>query len=124
MALTIAEVAHPNAAQTVLSAFAPFKAKIIDVTFDDDYPTLGEPLTAVALGWNGVFGAIPLSLAANADAELAFPVHVAPNASQSQVTIQGYHYDGDATGDPVPLGEITDEDDLTGFSVRLLVIGF
>lgn len=122
MAVTIAEVSNPNGAQTEFP-FGIYKARIVDVTFDNSYVTTGEPLTAINLGWNGIFGAIPLTQAGNAAGTLAMPVHIKPNSTLSQVTIQLLRYDGASAG-KASLEEAANAFDASLFTVRLLVIGF
>lgn len=122
MAVTVADVANPNGAQTELSAFAPFRARFIDVTFDNSYVTTGEPLTTAMLGWNVLFGAIPLGLASNAAGTLSMPVVVKSNAAQSQLTLQLQRYDGASAG-KASLEEAANAFDASLFTVRLLVLG-
>lgn len=121
MAVTIAEVAHPNAAQTEFP-FGIYKARIIDVTFDASYVTTGEPLTAASLGWNGVVYSFP-SLAMNAAGTLGMPVYAEANATQSQLTLQLLRYDGASAG-KASLEEAANAFDASLFTARLLVIGY
>lgn len=60
MAFTIAQVANPQGAQTDIP-MAPFKGRVIDITFGAGYPTGGESLTATQLGWSSLAGVIQMS---------------------------------------------------------------
>lgn len=121
MALTLAEVSHPNAGQTTFS-FGPFKATFKTVTFDNSYPTTGEIVTAAALGWNGLIGAICFSGGiANTAGTLAHVIVARPDAAQSQVALQAIE-----TGTAVdsPLKEATNAADLSTYSAVFLFIGY
>lgn len=123
MALTVTNVSTPNAQINEFS-LGPYKARMIDVTFDAAYLTTGEVLTADSLGWNQVFGVIELVPPSLSDGTLMMPARVQKNTANTQLTFQAYQYDGDATGDAVPLQETTSAFDASTYSGRYLVLGY
>lgn len=121
MPLTIAEVANPNAGQTVTELFG-LKAKMVDVTFDNSYLATGELLTAAALGWDSVQGAIVVQGASNAAGTLFSPLVIKANAAQTQLTLQLERYDGASVGKAF-LEEVANAVDASAFSARIIVLG-
>lgn len=124
MAVTVNQVTTPNSGQT-WGSLGPFDTVIVDVVMDSSYLTAGEVVTAAQLGLTGVIGAIPLTLLTNRASTNTFaqPVHVFPNAAQTQLTIQAYRYDGASAGKAF-LEEVANAVDLSTYTVRLMVIGF
>ncbi len=118
MPLTVAEVTHPNS-QTTEIAIAPFKAKIIDITFDSSYLTTGEVLTAAQLGWNTI-QFVWCENAVNVAGTLAVNLVARPNTTRTQVAIQAYE-----TAGTVDLShkEVTSAADLSTYTARVVVFG-
>lgn len=71
MGLTISQVTTPNAPFTEF-AFGPFRARLVDVTWDSAYLVGGERLTAASLGWSNVYGAMPFTTPVADDGALAY----------------------------------------------------
>lgn len=121
MPLTIANVTHPNQS---ISEFqlGPWKARLIDVTFDSSYLTTGEVLTAAQLGWVQIHGAIVVELGSNrgSTGTLALDVNVRANAARTQVTVQAYETAGTVD---TPHKEVTSAQDISAYTCRLLVFG-
>ncbi len=120
MALTVAQVAHPNS-QISETEFLGYKARLVTITFDASYLTTGEVLTAADLGWNGLIGAIAVSGVGNAAGTLSVTTVVRPNAAQSQLTFQAQETAGTVD---TPHKEVTSAADLTGYAGTFIVIGF
>lgn len=119
MALTITEVKNPN---SIISEFPVFdrKGRIVDVTFDSSYPTGGEILTARQLGWHVITGVIPLTLASTASGTTALAVSGHP-ASPAQDSVALRLFESATAGNP--MAEIGSGDNVSTFTVRLLVLG-
>lgn len=120
MALTIANVSHPNQ-QVTEWPFGPFKCRLINVTFDNSYLTTGEVLTAATLGWNQIHGAIALDGGITTSTGTVMANIVArPNAARTQIAFQAYETAG--TVDTAHK-EVTSATDLSTYSGRFLIIG-
>lgn len=121
MALTIANVTHPNQIMTEFD-FGPWRARMIDVTFDSSYLTTGEVLTAANLGWQQIHGALVIQHATNrgSSSTAMTPVVVIPNTTRTQVTIQAYET---AAATDTPFKEVTSAQDQSAYVCRLLVFG-
>ncbi len=119
MAITIADVATPNAAQT--SGLNQFKWRFKDITFDNSYPTTGEVVTATQVNLNMLVGVIP-GLAVTSDGAAALPVYGEVNSTGSQATLQIYRYDGASAG-KASLEEAANTFDASTFTVRLWFFG-
>lgn len=119
MALTIAEVSNPNSGQSVTEFFG-LKAKMIDITFDNSYLTTGEVLTAAALGWDSVQGAITVWDPALADGTLSVSTVVKPNTARTQLTFQAQ--ETAATVD-TSFKEVTSTADLSLYTGRFIILG-
>lgn len=121
MALTLANVSHPN---QMMSEFnlGPWKARVVRITFDSSYLTTGEVLAASALGWSNVIGAMPLTGVSNVSASgtAAVPVVVRPNAAQTSLTFQAYET---AAAVDTVLKEVTSAQDLSTFVGDFIVLG-
>lgn len=124
MAITIAQVSTPNS-QVTEGTFLHYKARMVDVTADTSYPTGGYQLTAAALGWTNIVGAIPLGLNANAGRTNHAPIHVFTNAAQTALSIQ-YVNENDAAAyaQRPKLVEAQNASSQSGFSCRLIVLGY
>jgi NaMN:DMB phosphoribosyltransferase len=124
MAVTVTHISTPNAGQT-WGSLGTFDTLMVDVLMDSSYLTTGEPITAAQFGLTGVVGAIPLSMLTNRASSntSGMPVHVFPNAAQTQLTIQPYRYDGASAGKAF-MEEVANAVDVSAYTVRLLVIGF
>lgn len=121
MALTIAQVGNPNSAATEFP-LGPFKARLIDVTFDNSYLTTGEVLTAADLGWNTIHGAVVVEHAQNraSSGTLSVYLTIRPNTARTQVTVQAYETAGTVD---TSHKEVTSGADLSTYTGRLLVFG-
>jgi hypothetical protein len=122
MALTVTNVSTPNALINEFS-FGPYKARLVDIAFDNSYLTTGEVLTAASLGWVQVFGAIVLTEPTNSAGTLMLPVVVKKNTANSQLTFQLYRYDGGAGG-KASLEEAAPAFDASTFTGRFLILGY
>jgi hypothetical protein len=74
MAVTVAEVG-PTALTPLLASVGNFRVTVKDVTFDNSYPTGGEPITAESVNLRRIrFGIcstkVPTAVAAGANAEI------------------------------------------------------
>jgi len=118
MAVTIANVATPNATTTEGSLLG-LKAKLIDVTFDSSYVTAGEPLTAISLGWDQLHGAIPVTQATTTTGTTAYAVQARPNTTKTQLQLFLYS----TTAATAPMAEVANAVNASTFTVRLLVLG-
>lgn len=123
MALTIAQVSHPNSASTEFP-FGPFKARILDVTFDSSYDNAnGESLTAASLGWVTIEGAFVLADAwSGTSTDLLSPVRPVATAGGSSVTFRTFEYNGAAAG-LARLQEVANTVDLSTYTMRVCVFG-
>lgn len=119
MALTVAEVVHPNAASTHVS-FPPFKAKIVDVTFDSSYLTTGEIMTAASQGFTILLGAITLTHPTNTAGTLGMPCVVRASATGSQLAFQPL----ESAGDGDALDEAGSTNNLSTFTGRFMILGY
>lgn len=122
MALTIANVSTPNATINEFS-FGPYRARLIDVTFDNSYLTTGEILTAASLGWNQVFGAITITPPANAAGTASMALLVKKATNNKQVTLQLQRYDGASAG-KANFEEAANAFDASLFTTRILILGY
>ena len=120
MALTNAEVVHPNSQSTEF-AFGPFKAKIMTVTFDNSYLTTGEVVTAASLGWDQVHFALAIDGGiANSAGTLSHMIITKVNAARTQVALVAQ--ETAATVD-TPLKEATSAADLSTYAGRFMFVG-
>lgn len=121
MPLTITNVEHPNQKITEFP-LGPWKARIIDVAFDNSYPTAGEVMTAVQLGWNVIAGVVVVRNAQNrASANtLSLGVEAEVNAAQTQVELQLYETAGTVD---TPHKEFNNTGDASAYTCRLMVFG-
>lgn len=122
MPLTMTNVSNPQASITEFP-LGPFKGRIVDLSLvgDTSYLTGGEVLTAAALGWNVIFGAIPVSGGfATSTGALSADTIVKPNAAQTQLTFQ--LQETAATVD-TPTKEVSSGQDMSAYSGRYLVLG-
>jgi hypothetical protein len=122
MALTVTDIATPNAAATEFP-LGIFKAKLVDVTFDNSYPTTGEVLTAASRSWIQIFGAIPVTPPTNAAGTASMGLVVKKNATNTQLTLQLQGVDGAAAG-KANLEEKANAFDASTFTTRLLLLGY
>lgn len=122
MALTVTDISTPNAAVTVFP-FGVFKAKMVDVLFDNSYVTTGEPLAASSLGWTQVFGAIVMTWPSNAAGTASMGLVVKKSTDNSQLTLQLQGYDGASAG-KANFEEKANAFDASAFTARLLVLGY
>ena len=120
MALTVAEVSHPNSQSTHVS-LSPFKAKVVDITWDSSYLTGGEVLTAASLGWVQLYGAIALTNPCTSTGTLAALPLVKPNTAKTQLTFQ--LAEGGTTANDNPLKEVTSTQDMSTYTGRFLLLG-
>jgi hypothetical protein len=121
MALTYTEVGTPNSSRTEFP-LGHMKARIVDITFDSSYPTTGEVITAAALGWIQLYGAMPMGLAVNSAGTSAIPVQFEPSADKKQMVAQLYGYDGASAG-KANLEVKANTFDASTFTVRAMVFG-
>lgn len=123
MALTIAQVSHPNSASTEFP-FGPFKARILDITFDSSYDnTNGESLTAASLGWATIEGAFVLADAWSGTAtDLTAVIRPVATAGGSSIVFRAFEYNGAAAG-LARLQEVADTTDLSTYTMRVCVFG-
>ena len=120
MGLTVAQVSNPMGSLTEFP-IGPFKGRIVNITFDNQYLTTGEVLTAASLGWNVLFGAIQITGgAALANGTLSVDCIVRSNAAQTQLTFQAQETAGTVD---TPQKEVTSNQDLSLYSGRWLVLG-
>ena len=111
MALTIADVTGAD------SVFGNKRVKVKDITFDSAYPTGGESLVPDDVGLTVIDAALPCGPAQVADGTTAVPVKF----DGSDNTLKAYHAPADAA-DAV-LDEAANDEDLSGYSVRVVFIG-
>jgi len=119
MALTLTDVATPNAAQHT-GTMLGMKARIVDITFDASYLTTGEVLTAAQLGWAMVIGAVVLNDPVNAAGTLSVGCVVRKNTAGSQLAFQAMY--GPTSVGPYP--EATSTNDLSTYTGRFIVLGY
>lgn len=123
MALTVAQVSRPNA-RTSETTIGEFKLRVLDVTFDNSYPTTGEVLTAASIGWKYFYGGlVPIAIAVNAAGTASLPVYIEPNSTGTQVTLQLFRYDGASAG-KANLEEAANAFDASLFTARLYLLGY
>lgn len=121
MALTITNVSTPMSGIQEMS-LPPYKARIINLVFGTGYPTGGETLTASALGWTQIFGFINLNgIAANATGTQGYVIEGIPQAGNKSIKVVAQQV-GAAVS--TPLAEAANATNLTGFTHRVMVIGF
>src|SRR5262245_8108846 len=120
MAVTVAEVTgNPNQ----YAAYGlPYKFSLKAITFDNNYLTTGEPVTASQVGLNMIVGAWSVSDARNAAGTLAIPVNVVVNSTGSQASLQLYRYDGASAG-KASLEEAAGGFDASTFTARIMFFG-
>lgn len=99
-----------------LFSLGNLKARLWDVTFDDSYPTGGEPLPAAQLGFTRVIAVLP-ELAVESDYSTSIPV--AYDRENEKLVA----YLGPADVSDAPLDEAGSSADLDAYTVRLLVLG-
>lgn len=114
MALTVANVATPNARINEWSE-GPYKARMIDITFDNSYPTGGEVLTAASLGWSQIFGAIVLTHPVNSAGTLHRMLFPRKNTANTQLNLII------AT---TASAEAANASDQSAFTARVIVLGY
>lgn len=124
MALTVAAVAHPNSQNTEFS-FGPFRARIVDVTFDSSYDnTNGEAMTAASLGWSTIEGAVVLGDAwSGTSTDLTAVVRPVATSGGTSITFRAFEYNGAAAG-VARLQEVANATDLSTYTARVLVFGY
>ena len=122
MALTVTNVSTPNALINEFS-LGPYKARLVDVLFDNSYVTGGEVVTAASLGWVQVFGAITLTHPTNSAGTLTLPATIKKNTANSQLTFQLSRYDGASAG-KASLEEAAAAFDASAFTGRFLILGY
>lgn len=119
MALTIADVTHPNSQSTAFP-FGPFKAVVKTITFDSSYLTTGEVLNASDLGWNQVHGAIAISGVGNADGTLSLGTVVRANTAKTALAFQAQETAGTVD---TPHKELTSATDISAYYGTFLIFG-
>jgi hypothetical protein len=118
MALTLTAVTHPNTTAWE-GDFLGLKARVYDVTFDSSYPTTGEDLTADELGWDQIHGIIPLTQATTSTGTTALIVQGVVNTARDTVAL--FLYESATAGTPV--AEITNGDNVSTFTARMVILG-
>jgi hypothetical protein len=124
MAVTIANVSHPN--QDVWEGeFLGQKARVIDVTFDDSYAnSTGEVVTAATLGLQAIYGVFVLQNAFTSNtADLGGLVIPVVKADRTEVALRLYGFTEDAGSTWQGLNEAADTTNLSTYSCRICVIG-
>jgi hypothetical protein len=119
MALTITQVTHPNAAHTEFS-FGPFRARIVDISFDSSYPTGGETLTPEMLGWSELIGVMEIVPPMNEAQTLSLQSGAWPY--QGDLFMQAFRAPADASD--APFDEVASTGNLSGYTGRYLVFGY
>lgn len=112
MALTIARVTGADRIE------GNKKVKVRDVTFDNSYPTTGEPLAAADVGLKVIEFVRGLS-AKNATGTLGLPL--AYDYTNSK--LQALEYNGAAAG-VAQLQEVANTTNLAAFTARLEFVGY
>ena len=123
MAVSIANVSHPN--QNVWEGeFLGYKAKVVDVTFDNSYDnTNGEAVTAASLGYQQIYGAMVLADAwSGSSTDLAVLVRPVINSAQNSCALRAFRYDG-ANAGKASLEEVANAVDLSTYTARIVFIG-
>jgi hypothetical protein len=93
------------------------RERVVDATFDSSYAVGGESLTAADVGLNKIFH-VSGGVAQKSDETLAYSVAYDYTAEK----LVAYEGDYDNAGDN-PLIQVDDTDNLTGYSVRLRILG-
>jgi hypothetical protein len=122
MPVALAEVSNPNGPQ-VWGSEPPYKTHLMDVTFDNSYPTTGEIVTATQVSLSQIVDVQVVRQPTNAAGTLALIATCEPNASGSQAVIQLYRYDGAAAG-KASLEEAANAFDASLFTGRFKFIGY
>lgn len=123
MAVTIANVSHPN--QDVWEGeFLGQKARVIDVTFDSSYDnTNGEAISAATLGMQSIYGVFVLADGwSGTSTDLLVVTRPVINSTKDSVALRAFQANGGAAG-LASLGEVANATDLSAYTVRLCVIG-
>lgn len=124
MALTVANVSHPN--QNVWEGeFLGQKARVIDVTFDNSYPNAtGEVITAASLGFQQIYGCLVLQHGySGTTTDLGVVVLPVVASSKANVALRVLGFDEDGGTNWEGLQEAADTTDLSAYSCRICVIG-
>lgn len=87
MAMTITQVSTPNAGQT-WGQDGQFRSLIVDLTFDNAYPTGGLVVTAAALGFSTVVDAIVVKDPAPSGNASSLRSRAVANSAQTQLAFQ------------------------------------
>lgn len=121
MGLTVASVANPQGKNTDFT-IGPFKARVVNITFDNSYLTTGEVLTKQMMGWAYLFGAIQLTSGVkNAAGTLSNNVVIQRNASGSQLAFIAQETAGVVD---TPFKEVNSGDNLSAYSGEFLILGW
>lgn len=120
MALTLAEIKHPNSSSTDFS-FPPFRGKLMDVTFDNAYLTTGEVITAAQLGWVYAFGGLVMIAPSNAAGTLSLDLLVKPVANGTSLKLVAQETGAAVDG---PFKEVTTGQDISVYTARILFLGY
>lgn len=112
MALTIVAVKPPG------DVHGGVRVGYFDVTFDNSYPTTGEPLTPQMVGLSQIFQVTCDGGAKNAAGTLLAPVRY----DYVNKKLQGYEYNGAAAG-LAQLQEFANAFNASAFTARLKVEG-
>ena len=123
MAVTIANVTHPN--QNVWEGeFLGQKCKVVDVTFDSSYDSpSGEIVTAAQLGYQSIYGAFPMSQGwSGITTKLAVVIVPVVGAARTFVSLRAFRYDG-ANAGKASREEVANSVDLSTYTVRMVFIG-
>lgn len=124
MAVTIANVSHPN--QDVWEGeFLGQKARVIDVTFDNSYDnTNGEQITAATLGLQGIYGAFVIAEAwSGTTTDTAVITRPVINSTKDTLSLRAFYYDSTSVTGKQAFEEVGNAVNLSAFTVRLCVIG-
>ena len=123
MAVTVANVSHPN--QNVWEgSFLGMKAKVVDVTFDNSYDnTNGEAVTAAQLGYQQIYGAIVLADAwSGTTTDFVVLIRPVVNSTQTSCALRAFRYDGASAG-KAAFEEVGNTFDLSTYTARVVFIG-
>lgn len=114
MAVTVAAIAGLERQ----GELGPYRVKVSNVTFDNSYPTGGEPLTAAQLGLTTILSVI-CEQGVTATRTTAITAYYDVAASK----LVAYRIDGSPAGQAA-IPEVASTTDLSTFTVRLIAIGY
>lgn len=117
MALTLTRVRQGD------TVFGNKKVKTRDVVFDSSYPTGGESLTAAQVGLKTIVAAIPHG-AFRKTSDGSTAVLVSYDHTNSKLFAYRQKDPANAGGADIPLPEVGNTIDLSGFSGRMTFIGW